>query len=148
MKQWLRAAILGSNDGLVSNSSLLVGVLASHKGNLTIIGLAGLVAGSMSMAVGEYISVRAGSTKAIAAQTGISSALSFAAGAAIPMLGLIGPSKMAGIVIWTLLGLVISGFVSAHEINKGKAAHIKRVIVGGIVGMAITAGIGSLVKGL
>ena len=56
---WLRAAVLGANDGIVSTASLVVGVAAASAthGNIVITGIAGLVAGSMSMAAGEYVSV-------------------------------------------------------------------------------------------
>ena len=53
---WLRAAVLGSNDGLVSTASLMIGFAAADKGDFLITaGLAGIAAGSMSMAVGEYV---------------------------------------------------------------------------------------------
>src|SRR5690242_18594881 len=57
---WLRAAVLGANDGIVSTSSLLLGVAASQatRGAVLVAGVAGLVAGAMSMAAGEYVSVR------------------------------------------------------------------------------------------
>ncbi len=56
---WLRAAVLGANDGMVSTASLVVGVAAagSSHGNILMTGVAGLVAGAMSMAAGEYVSV-------------------------------------------------------------------------------------------
>jgi VIT1/CCC1 family predicted Fe2+/Mn2+ transporter len=56
---WLRAAVLGANDGIVSTASLVVGVAAaeSSPGSVLIAGIAGLVAGAMSMAAGEYVSV-------------------------------------------------------------------------------------------
>ncbi|MEO8226767.1 MAG: VIT family protein [Gemmatimonadota bacterium] len=56
---WLRAAVLGANDGLISTASLVLGVAASGTGRSAtlIAGVAGLVAGSMSMAAGEYVSV-------------------------------------------------------------------------------------------
>ncbi|MFZ1213743.1 MAG: VIT family protein [Pseudolabrys sp.] len=56
---WLRAAVLGANDGILSTASLIVGVAAaaSAKGAVLIAGVAGLVAGAMSMATGEYVSV-------------------------------------------------------------------------------------------
>lgn len=56
---WLRAAVLGANDGIVSTSSLVVGVAAAGSGKTEVLvaGLAGLVAGAMSMAAGEYVSV-------------------------------------------------------------------------------------------
>lgn len=57
---WLRAAVLGSNDGIVSTASLIVGVVAAgaSRGNIILAGTAGLVAGAMSMAAGEYVSVK------------------------------------------------------------------------------------------
>jgi VIT1/CCC1 family predicted Fe2+/Mn2+ transporter len=56
---WLRAAVLGANDGILSTSSLLLGVAAAHAthSNILVAGIAGLVAGAMSMAAGEYVSV-------------------------------------------------------------------------------------------
>lgn len=56
---WLRAAVLGANDGIVSTASLIVGVAAAHAshGSVVLTGVAGLVAGAMSMATGEYVSV-------------------------------------------------------------------------------------------
>lgn len=56
---WLRAAVLGANDGIVSTSSLILGVAAAHasRGSILIAGIAGLAAGAMSMAAGEYVSV-------------------------------------------------------------------------------------------
>jgi len=56
---WLRAAVLGANDGIVSTASLIIGVAAAggSSRNILVAGLAGLVAGAMSMAAGEYVSV-------------------------------------------------------------------------------------------
>ena len=56
---WLRAAVLGANDGIVSTASLIVGVAAASAatGDVLVSGIAGLVAGAMSMAAGEYVSV-------------------------------------------------------------------------------------------
>ncbi len=56
---WLRAAVLGANDGIVSTASLVVGVAAASaaRGNILVAGVAGLVAGAMSMAAGEFVSV-------------------------------------------------------------------------------------------
>ena len=56
---WLRAAVLGANDGIVSTASLIVGVAAAegNRNSVLVAGLAGLVAGAMSMAAGEYVSV-------------------------------------------------------------------------------------------
>jgi VIT1/CCC1 family predicted Fe2+/Mn2+ transporter len=56
---WLRAAVLGANDGILSTASLVLGVAAAHAthSNVLVAGVAGLVAGAMSMAAGEYVSV-------------------------------------------------------------------------------------------
>src|SRR5450432_3909935 len=56
---WLRASVLGANDGIVSTSSLILGVAAAHASQATLLlsGTAALVAGAMSMATGEYVSV-------------------------------------------------------------------------------------------
>ena len=56
---WLRAAVLGANDGILSTSSLMLGVASAHAthGSVLVAGVAGLVAGAMSMAAGEYVSV-------------------------------------------------------------------------------------------
>ena len=56
---WLRATVLGANDGILSTASLVLGVAAAHatRSNVLIAGVAGLVAGAMSMAAGEYVSV-------------------------------------------------------------------------------------------
>ena len=56
---WLRAAVLGANDGIVSTASLVLGVAAAHaaRADVLVAGIAGLVAGAMSMAAGEYVSV-------------------------------------------------------------------------------------------
>ena len=56
---WLRAAVLGANDGILSTASLVLGVAAAHgtHGNVMVAGVAGLVAGAMAMAAGEYVSV-------------------------------------------------------------------------------------------
>jgi len=66
---WLRAAVLGANDGIVSTASLVLGVASAHgtHGGVMIAGIAGLVAGAMSMAAGEYVSVRSQSDSETAA---------------------------------------------------------------------------------
>ena len=72
---WLRASVLGANDGIVSTSSLILGVAAAHAShaNILLTGVAGLVAGAMSMATGEYVSVhsQADTEAAALAQEGI-----------------------------------------------------------------------------
>ena len=66
---WLRASVLGANDGIVSTASLILGVAAAHAShsNILLTGVAGLVAGAMSMATGEYVSVHSqADTEAVA----------------------------------------------------------------------------------
>ncbi|WP_341318502.1 VIT family protein [Paraburkholderia sp. IMGN_8] len=69
---WLRAAVLGANDGIVSTASLVTGVASAHTahGSIVLTAMAGLVAGAMSMATGEYVSVssQADTEKAVLAQ--------------------------------------------------------------------------------
>ena len=57
---WLRAAVLGANDGILSTSSLVLGVAAAHgtHGNILVAGVSGLVAGAMAMAADEYVSIQ------------------------------------------------------------------------------------------
>ena len=210
---WLRAAVLGANDGLVSTASLMIGVAAAGKTDfLLTAGLAGISAGAMSMAVGEYVSVRSQNdveesdrlleiehlatdpegelvelqhiyierglspqlaltvaqemhkkdplaahlrdelgqhphTKARPVQAAIASALSFTAGGFIPFLGAFAPTlgaKAWSIVGFTLMGLVITGILSARTAGSKVLVPTLRVIIGGCLGMLITAGIGKI----
>ena len=212
---WLRAAVLGANDGLVSTASLMIGVAtarAGEQGFLVTAGAAGIAAGAMSMAVGEYVSVRSQNdieesdrqleiehlaidpegefeelvhiymqrglsrelaievadamhqkdaleahlrdelgqhphTKARPLQAAVASALSFTAGGLIPFAGAFAPSfgKAAwSIVVFTLIGLVITGVVSAKTAGSRLLKPTLRVIAGGCLGMVITAGIGQV----
>jgi vacuolar iron transporter family protein len=211
---WLRAAVLGANDGLVSNASLLIGVAAAGRISfLPVAGLAGIAAGSMSMAVGEYISVQsqadieasdremeiehleadpAGeleeltqiyqerglprelaeqvaltltekdplaahlrdelgqheSNKAEPGKAAFASAISFALGATVPLLGaLIGgtTTKVTLIVLFAMVGLFSTGAISSKLAGSPVIRTVLRVLIGGGLGMAITAGIGALV---
>jgi VIT1/CCC1 family predicted Fe2+/Mn2+ transporter len=210
---WLRAAVLGANDGLVSTAALMIGVAAAGKQDfLVTAGVAGITAGAMSMAVGEYISVRSQNdieesdrlieiahleadpeaelkelqhiyidrglspelalqvalemhhkdpleahlrdelgqhpnTKARPVQAAIASAISFTLGGLIPFAGAFAPSlgtKAWSIVIFTLAGLVITGVVSAKTAGARLLSPTLRVLIGGALGMAITAGIGRI----
>lgn len=210
---WLRAAVLGANDGLVSTAALMIGVAAAGKQDfLVTAGVAGITAGAMSMAVGEYISVRSQNdieesdrlieiahleadpeaeltelqhiyinrgltpelalqvalemhrkdpleahlrdelgqhpnTKARPVQAALASAISFTLGGLIPFLGAFAPTlgtKAWSIVIFTLMGLVITGVVSAKTAGSKLLSPTLRVLIGGSLGMAITAGIGKI----
>ena len=210
---WLRAAVLGANDGLVSTASLMIGVAAAKAGEqsfLVTAGAAGIAAGAMSMAVGEYVSVRSQNdieesdrlleiehlaidpegefeelveiymkrglsrelavqvvdvmhqrdpleahlrdelgqhahTKARPVQAAIASACAFTAGGLIPFAGAFAPTPGAAalsIVGFTILGLIATGMISAKTAGSKLLIPTLRVIGGGILGMAITAGIG------
>lgn len=210
---WLRAAVLGANDGLVSTAALMIGVAAAGKQDfLVTAGVAGITAGAMSMAVGEYISVRSQNdieesdrlieiahleadpdaelkelqhiyidrgltpelalqvalemhrkdpleahlrdelgqhpnTKARPIQAAIASAISFTMGGLIPFVGAFAPTlgtKAWSIVIFTLAGLVLTGVVSARTAGSKILSPTLRVLIGGSLGMAITAGIGKI----
>jgi len=210
---WLRAAVLGSNDGLVSTASLMIGIAAANKSDFLITaGLAGIAAGAMSMAVGEYVSVKSQNdietadreieimqlatdpegefeelveiymkrglarqlatevvtalhkqdpleahlrdelghfdhTRARPLQAGVASAIAFTAGGVIPLLGaLISKSDpVALVLIFTAIGLVVAGFVSAKIAASPIPKTIGRIFLGGVFGVVITAGIGWLV---
>ncbi|MEY3795784.1 MAG: hypothetical protein RLZZ120_895 [Actinomycetota bacterium] len=211
---WLRAAVLGANDGLVSTASLMIGVAAarSEQSFLVTAGAAGIAAGAMSMAVGEYVSVRSQNdieesdrlleiehlaidpdgeleelieiyinrglsrelatevattmhardpleahlrdelgqhphTKARPVQAAVASALSFTAGGLIPFIGAFAPSagKAAwSIIAFTVVGLIFTGIISAKTAGSKLLIPTLRVIGGGCLGMAITAGIGQI----
>jgi VIT1/CCC1 family predicted Fe2+/Mn2+ transporter len=210
---WLRAAVLGANDGLVSTASLMIGVAAAGRTDLLItVGLAGISAGAMSMAVGEYVSVRSQNdveesdrqleiehlaadpegelielqhiyiarglspelaltvaqemhkkdplaahlrdelgqyphTKARPIQAAVASALSFTAGGFIPFLGALAPSIGAqawSIVGFTVVGLLLTGILSARTAGSKLLVPTIRVIIGGCLGMLITAAIGKI----
>lgn len=145
--QWLRASILGANDGLVSISSLMMGVVAAKINSLIVLTtLAGIIAGSLSMAVGEYVSVRAQGSLKESIEASLASSLSFATGGLIPFIGAFLPNRTVSIVVLTLIGLLLSGAISSKFIDNNKKHHIVRIVLGGILGMTITAGIGYLVK--
>lgn len=213
---WLRAAVLGANDGLVATASLMIGVSAAKVPGSFLItaGIAGIVAGAMSMAVGEYVSVRSQNdieesdrlleiqhlaidpeaellelehiyidrgltqelahqvalamhkkdalaahlrdelgqhphTKARPVQASIASATSFIIGGLVPFMGAFAPSagaKAWSIVGFAIIGLVITGIVSARSAGSPVLRPTIRVVLGGSIGMAITAGIGHLVQ--
>jgi len=211
---WLRAAVLGANDGLVSTASLIVGVAAAEasRGSILIAGVAGLVAGAMSMAAGEYVSVSSQSdtekadlaresaelvadpeaevrelaaiyaargvdpalshqvaiqlmardalgahardelgisefTTARPIQAALTSALTFALGAALPLVvALLAP--MQGLLVWVsliaLFGLMALGALGAMAGGANITRSVLRVAFWGLIALAATAGIGRL----
>jgi vacuolar iron transporter family protein len=211
---WLRAAVLGANDGLVSTVSLVVGVAAagSDRPEVLIAGLAGLVAGAMSMAAGEYVSVSsqtdteqadlARETQELAetpeaelneltgiyiargldadlarqvaiqlterdalgahardelgisdtvtarpVQAALVSALTFAAGAVVPLI--VAWAAPAGQTAWvvavtTVFALAVLGGLGAATGGAGLIRGVTRVTFWGVLAMAVTAGVGWL----
>ena len=211
---WLRAAILGANDGIVSTASLIVGVAAAAAGRnqILIAGVAGLVAGAMSMAAGEYVSVSSqadtekadiarereelrrypeselselagiyvkrgvapalarevaqqlmakdalvahardelgisGITTARPIQAALTSAATFSAGAAMPLVTVIvspGERILAVVSIASLLFLAVLGAIGARAGGAPVLRATLRVTFWGALAIAITAGIGKL----
>lgn len=211
---WLRAAVLGANDGIVSTASLLVGVAAANATHEAVLvaGVAGLVAGAMSMAAGEYVSVSSqsdtekadldrergelaadidhehkelaaiyvdrgldpglarqvavqlmakdalaahardelGISEMIAArpiQAALTSAVTFAVGAALPLLTVVfSPvAYMIPIVAGTsLMFLALLGTLAAYTGGAPAVIGAARVTFWGAIAMALTAGVGHL----
>ena len=210
---WLRAAVLGANDGIVSTASLVVGVAASNATHTAVLvaGVAGLVAGAMSMAAGEYVSVSSqsdteqadigrertelaasesnerkelaaiyvkrgldptlanqvaeqlmakdalaahardelGISETISArpvQAALTSAVTFAVGAALPLLVVvIAPATGLVFVVagTSLFFLALLGALAAHSGGARILTGTVRVTFWGALAMAITAGIGA-----
>jgi VIT1/CCC1 family predicted Fe2+/Mn2+ transporter len=211
---WLRAAVLGANDGIVSTASLIDGVAAAAQGRqgVLVAGVASLVAGAMSMAAGEYVSVSSQSdtetadlareraeltaepgleedeltglyeargvepglarqvavqlmakdalgahardelgisdiTQARPVQAAFTSAATFSAGAAIPLLTvLLAPRTGLAIVVCaiSLLALGVLGAIGARAGGAPVGKAVGRVAFWGAFAMALTAGVGAL----
>ncbi len=211
---WMRAAVLGANDGIVSTASLIVGVAAagSPKSAILVAGVAGLVAGAMSMAAGEYVSVSSqsdtekadiaretaelaadpeaehrelagiyvkrgltpelasqvaeqmmahdalathardelglsDSTTARPIQAALTSAATFAVGAALPLIAVaVSPSGWITPIVAaaTLIFLALLGALGAKAGGAAKLRPVARVVFWGAVALAVTAGIGAL----
>jgi VIT1/CCC1 family predicted Fe2+/Mn2+ transporter len=211
---WLRAAVLGANDGIVSTSSLIVGIAASAADHTAVLsaGVAGLVAGALSMAAGEYVSVSSQADTeaadlarerqeladqpaeeleelagiyesrglspelarevaeeltakdALAAhardelgivqhltanpiQAAVTSAVTFAVGAAVPLLAVIlSPQSM---LLWTTMvvtavALIVLGALGGWTGGSGMVRPAVRVVFWGLLAMAVTSGVGYL----
>jgi VIT1/CCC1 family predicted Fe2+/Mn2+ transporter len=211
---WLRAAVLGANDGIVSTASLVVGVAASNAthNSVLIAGVAGLVAGALSMAAGEYVSVSSqadteqadlgrerkelatdieserdeltsiyidrgldsvlarkvalklmekdplkahardelGITEAASArpiQAALTSALTFAAGAALPLLAVLAAPLSVTVPAVSGTSLLFLAILGALAARTGGASIMKgavRVTFWGALAMGLTAGVGAL----
>ena len=210
----LRAAVLGANDGIVSVSSVVMGVAGATSDSKTIAtaGLAALVAGALSMAVGEYVSVssQADAEKAYIRQetidldenpeyeldelareymkqgvsektahqvaievsekdalkahlrmhfnldpddinspwqAGLASLLAFTAGGLVPFIAIVvSPAdyRVGATVAAVLIALIVTGYASATATNASRKRAVLRVVIGGLLAMAITYGVGVL----
>lgn len=168
---WLRAAVLGANDGLVSTASLMLGVGAvkADARAMVISGFAGLLAGACSMAIGEFVSVcsqrdvelarldrdgkRGGEEeKALPSpvQAAAASALAFSVGALLPLLaaGFIADYRLRIGVVAAVATATLAAFgcVGAVLGRAPVARSCARVVVGGWVAMAVTFGLMRLFK--
>lgn len=166
---WLRAAVLGANDGVVSIAAMVVGVAAASpaRSAIAIAGFAGLVAGALSMASGEYVSVSSqrDAERVIverAKESGGSGAhhltnawhaagaslAAFVVGGVIPLIAVLvtpATSRLPATFLAVLVALTLTGYVSARLGGAGVGRAIARNVVGGGVAMAITYGVGNLV---
>ncbi|KMT19513.1 hypothetical protein BVRB_1g011360 [Beta vulgaris subsp. vulgaris] len=172
--QWLRAAVLGANDGLVSTASLMMGIGAVKQDVKAMIltGFAGLVAGACSMAIGEFVSVYSQLDIEIAhrkrekireiiekvdeekealpnpLQAALASALAFSVGALVPLLAasFITEYKVRVGVVVAAVTLALAGFGWLGAVLGG-APVVRasfRVLVGGWLAMAVTFGLTKL----
>ncbi|KAJ0255988.1 Vacuolar iron transporter 2 [Hirschfeldia incana] len=166
--QWLRAAVLGANDGLVSTASLMMGVGAvKHDVKAMILsGFAGMVAGACSMAIGEFVSVYSQYDIEVAQmeresvevekeklpsplQAAAASALAFSVGAIVPLLAAAFVKeyrvRIIAVVTAVTVALVAFGWLGAA---LGKAPAVRssaRVLFGGWLAMAVTFGLTKLI---
>jgi vacuolar iron transporter family protein len=168
---WLRASLLGANDGLVSTASLMLGVGAvkADVRAMVISGFAGLLAGACSMAIGEFVSVCSQRDVEIAQlerdgklggdeerslpspfQAAAASALAFSVGAILPLLaaGFITDYRMRiGVVVAVAsLTLGVFGVVGAVLGRAPVARSCARVVIGGWAAMSITFGLMRLLR--
>ncbi|KAL1189993.1 putative vacuolar iron transporter [Cardamine amara subsp. amara] len=166
--QWLRAAVLGANDGLVSTASLMMGVGAvKHDVKAMFIsGFAGMVAGACSMFIGEFVSVYSQYDIEMAQmergsgeiekeklpspiQAAVASAIAFSVGAVVPLLAAAFVKeyrlRVIVVVVAVTVALVVFGWLGAL---LGKAPALKssaRVLFGGWLAMAVTFGLTKLI---
>lgn len=163
---WLRAGVLGANDGVVSVAATVVGVAgaATEVSALAIAGFAALAAGALSMAAGEYVSVSSqrdaekvlrthGVLDATAELTNpwhaaLASFVAFLAGGVVPLLVVLAPwgaGRIVATFVAVALALVVTGSVSARLGGAPVGRAVLRNVVGGSLAMLVTYGVGSLV---
>jgi VIT1/CCC1 family predicted Fe2+/Mn2+ transporter len=160
----LRAAVLGANDGIVSTASVVMGVAGATTESRSIFtaGLAALVAGALSMAVGEYVSVSsqrdAEKVNAGLAEhddheftspwaAAIASLVAFTIGGLVPFLAVIlapASTRIIVTVVAVVIALLCTGYFSASISGASRTRAIARVLTGGLIAMAITYFIGTV----
>jgi VIT1/CCC1 family predicted Fe2+/Mn2+ transporter len=158
---WLRAAVLGANDGIVSIAGVVIGVASAgaDKGTIMLAGIAAVVAGAISMGGGEYTSVSAQkdaelahgrdpkNTSAHPWAAAFSSFVAFSAGAMLPLLAILGPwdnyrVEVTGAAV--VLALAITGFWAAKVGNSPVGKSILRNVLVSIVTVGLAYLIGSI----
>lgn len=158
----LRAAVLGSNDGIVSVAGIIAGVAGATTSESIILtaGTAGIVAGAISMAAGEYVSVSSQrdsershgvghDNQSSPWQAAAASALSFLAGAVIPLLAVVvAPAgwRLISLLVAVVVALTATGVLSARAGGSSKRRATVRVVAGGLLAVAVTYLIGSLFR--
>ncbi|ROS27770.1 VIT1/CCC1 family predicted Fe2+/Mn2+ transporter [Cellulomonas sp. PhB150] len=158
----LRAGVLGANDGIVSVAAIVVGVAGASSTTASIVtaGVAGLVAGALSMATGEYVSVssqrdaeRAGLATPDEELTNpwhaaVASLFAFVVGGLVPLLVALAPWGSAivpAVFGAVVVALVVTGAVSARIGGSDVRRAVLRNVAGGSIAMIVTYAVGSLV---
>src|SRR6478609_1598557 len=141
---WLRAGVLGANDGIVSVAATVLGVAgaATAVSTIAVAGIAALFAGALSMAAGEYVSVSSQRHAAIA------SFASFLVGGVVPLLVVLAPwgaARVPATFAAVVVALVVTGLVAARFSDAEPGRAVVRNVLGGSVAMAVTFGVGALV---
>ena len=144
---WIRAGVLGANDGIISVATVLIAV----TGNLTYLGLilvavSTIVAGALSMSIGEYVSVSAQKDAEIAGQreeitnpwhASMSSFVSFIAGAIIPALLAVFTQNIWVTISGVIGALLLTGYVSAKAGGLPVMKPILRNLIAGVLALTI-----------
>lgn len=154
----LRAGVLGANDGIVSVAAIVVGVAGatSAHGSILVAGLAALIGGAVSMALGEYVSVSSqrdsersnrGRSEANPWAAALASAVAFLTGGVLPLIAVLAAAGAARVPLTVLVVLVALALTGAAGARLGGAPAFRptvRTVVGGGVALGLTWLIGTL----
>lgn len=159
---WLRAGVLGANDGIVSVAAVLVGVAGATSNTQTILmaGMAAVVGGALSMALGEYVSVSSARDAQLAAgvkkhdpevanpwHAGLASAGAFLVGALLPFLTALivtGGARVPATIGASLIALALTGGLGARLGGARAGRPVLRVLIGGALALGLTFAVGTL----